>query len=95
MHGPDPPALADAPPDPDAGTHRWVVRDWSLITRDKLRSEPFAVGGFNWQILVFPRGNNQEYVSVYPDAADSASLPPGWSQHAAFTLSMEVEPRGG
>lgn len=95
MHGPDPPALADAPPDPDAGTHRWVVRDWSLITRDKLRSEPFAVGGFNWQILVFPRGNNQEYVSVYLDAADAASLPPGWSQHAAFTLSMEVEPRGG
>ena len=95
MHGPDPPALADAPPDPDVGTHRWVVRDWSLIARDKLRSEPFAVGGFNWQILVFPRGNNQEYVSVYLDAADAASLPPGWSQHAAFTLSMEVEPRGG
>ncbi len=96
MHGPDPPALADAETsDPDAGTHRWVVRDWSRIAATKLRSEPFKVGGFSWQILLFPRGNNSEFVSVYLDAADSATLPHGWSQHAAFTLSIEAEPRSG
>ena len=96
MHGPEPPALADAEtPDPDAGTYRWVVRDWSLISATKLRSEPFVVGGFSWRILVFPRGNNSEYLSLYLDAADAASLPHGWSQHAAFTLSIEAEPRAG
>lgn len=39
-------------------------------------------------MLIFPKGNNVDYLSMYLDVADSASLPYGWSRFAQFSLAV-------
>ena len=40
------------------------------------------------RVLLFPKGNNVDHLSVYLDVADSAQLPYGWSRFAHFTLAV-------
>lgn len=40
------------------------------------------------RILIFPKGNNVEHLSMYLDVADSANLPYGWSRYAQFSLAI-------
>ena len=40
------------------------------------------------RILIFPKGNNVDYLSMYLDVADSTSLPYGWSRYAQFSLAV-------
>ena len=46
------------------------------------------VNQFCRRILIFPKGNNVDYLSMYLDVADSASLPYGWSRYAQFSLAV-------
>ena len=51
-----------------------------------ISSEPcFLLGR---RVLIFPKGNNVDYLSMYLDVADSASLPYGWSRYAQFSLAV-------
>ncbi|KAJ7960360.1 ubiquitin carboxyl-terminal hydrolase 12 [Quillaja saponaria] len=40
------------------------------------------------RVLIFPKGNNVDHLSMYLDVADSASLPYGWSRFAQFSLAV-------
>ena len=40
------------------------------------------------RILIFPKGNNVDHLSMYLDVADSAILPYGWSRYAQFSLTV-------
>lgn len=40
------------------------------------------------RILIFPKGNNVDHLSVYLDVADSAKLPYGWTRYAQFSLTI-------
>jgi hypothetical protein len=40
------------------------------------------------RILVFPKGNNVDHLSMYLDVADSTNLPYGWSRYAQFSLTV-------
>lgn len=40
------------------------------------------------RVLIFPKGNNVDHLSMYLDVADSATLPYGWSRYAQFSLSV-------
>lgn len=40
------------------------------------------------RVLIFPKGNNVDYLSMYLDVADSTSLPYGWSRYAQFSLAV-------
>lgn len=40
------------------------------------------------RILIFPKGNNVDHLSMYLDVADSPTLPYGWSRYAQFSLSV-------
>lgn len=40
------------------------------------------------RILIFPKGNNVDHLSIYLDVADSTTLPYGWSRYAQFSLAM-------
>lgn len=40
------------------------------------------------RILIFPKGNNVDYLSMYLDVADSGTLPYGWSRYAQFSLGV-------
>lgn len=48
----------------------------------------FADIGPDRRVLIFPKGNNVECLSMYLDVADSATLPYGWSRYAQFSLAV-------
>ena len=86
------PALEDtSEPDDMSGGFRWIIPNWSKIRSNKHRSERFVVGGFSWQLLVFPQGNSCDHLSVYLDVAEPDSLPLGWAQYAQFSLAVECQ----
>ncbi|CAI9094723.1 OLC1v1030510C1 [Oldenlandia corymbosa var. corymbosa] len=73
---------------PRASRFRWTIENFSL-SRRKLISPEFSVAGYNWRLLVFPRGNLPDgFLSMYLAVSDSSSLPYGWSFCAKFTLAV-------
>ncbi|CAA0824349.1 Ubiquitin carboxyl-terminal hydrolase 13 [Striga hermonthica] len=66
----------------------WAIENFSRLNTKKLYSEIFELGEYKWRILIFPKGNNVEHLSMYLDVADSASLPNGWSRYAQFSLAV-------
>lgn len=39
-------------------------------------------------MLIFPKGNNVDNLSMYLDVADAANLPYGWSRFSQFGLAI-------
>ncbi|XP_057475351.1 MATH domain and coiled-coil domain-containing protein At3g58270-like [Actinidia eriantha] len=65
----------------------WTIEKFSSLSM-KLYSEIFNFGGYNWRVLIFPKGNNVDHLSLYLDVADSPTLPHGWSRHTQFSLAL-------
>ncbi|KAI4339301.1 hypothetical protein MLD38_024261 [Melastoma candidum] len=74
--------------DPPSGRFTWAIENFSRLNVKKLYSDIFHIGGYKWRILIFPKGNNVDHLSIYLDVADSASLPYGWSRYAQFSLAV-------
>ncbi|KAK7401183.1 hypothetical protein VNO78_12504 [Psophocarpus tetragonolobus] len=74
--------------DPPSSRFTWRIDNFSRLNTKKLYSEVFVVGGYKWRVLIFPKGNNVDYLSMYLDVADSSSLPYGWSRYAQFSLAV-------
>ncbi|XP_022743431.1 nuclear pore complex protein NUP1-like isoform X2 [Durio zibethinus] len=66
----------------------WRIENFSSIEDKKLYSNNFDVGDTRWRLLIFPKGNRADYLSIYVDVADSATLPCGWSRYAQFRLAV-------
>ncbi|KAK2416997.1 ubiquitin carboxyl-terminal hydrolase [Trifolium repens] len=66
----------------------WKVDRFSQMNTKKLYSDVVEVGGYKWRALIFPKGNNVDYLSMYLDVADSASLPYGWCTYAQFGMTL-------
>ncbi|KAH1189847.1 Ubiquitin carboxyl-terminal hydrolase 13 [Glycine max] len=79
----DAPTVDDTP----AARFTWTIDNFSSIPK-KLFSDIFCVGGYKWRILIFPKGNGGDHLSMYVDVADSATLPYGWSRYAHFNLTV-------
>mmetsp|Transcript_7331 Transcript_7331/g.19028 ORF Transcript_7331/g.19028 Transcript_7331/m.19028 type:complete len:1112 (-) Transcript_7331:2065-5400(-) len=80
--------------DPMQGSHRWELHNFSQLPNQKQYSAQFLVGGYFWRILIFPKGNNSEHLSVYLDASDSDTQAYGWSRYASFTLTVVSQFKG-
>ncbi|GAA0141978.1 cysteine protease [Lithospermum erythrorhizon] len=74
--------------DPVPARFTWTIKEFSKLNMRKQYSEVFYVGGYKWRVLIFPKGNNVGFLSIYLDVADSATLPNGWSRYAQFTLAV-------
>ncbi|KAL0008200.1 hypothetical protein SO802_009702 [Lithocarpus litseifolius] len=74
--------------DPPSVRFTWTIDNFSRLNTNKLYSDVFFVGGYKWRILVFPKGNNVDHLSMYLVVADSTNLPYGWSRYAQFSLSV-------
>ncbi|BFG34993.1 hypothetical protein CerSpe_212670 [Prunus speciosa] len=74
--------------DPPSSRFTWRIDNFSRMNTKKLYSDIFVVGGYKWRVLIFPKGNNVDHLSMYLDVADSASLPYGWSRYAQFCLGV-------
>ncbi|KAL8226243.1 hypothetical protein R6Q59_000211 [Mikania micrantha] len=71
-----------------ASRFTWAIENFSRQNGKKLYSDVFVVGGYKWRVLVFPKGNNVEHLSMYLDVADFATLPYNWSRYAHFSLAV-------
>ncbi|XP_038690434.1 ubiquitin carboxyl-terminal hydrolase 12-like isoform X2 [Tripterygium wilfordii] len=83
-------STVDAPTVEETPTARftWTIENFSRLNVKKLYSDVFFVGGYKWRILIFPKGNNVDHLSIYLDVADSTALPYGWSRYAQFSLAI-------
>ncbi|KAJ1285596.1 hypothetical protein BS78_03G290900 [Paspalum vaginatum] len=77
-------------PVPDTSTSRftWSIENFFKRNIRKHYSDDFTVGGYKWRVLVFPRGNNVDHLSMYLDVAEASLLPPGWTRYAQFSLAV-------
>ncbi|XP_060963248.1 MATH domain and coiled-coil domain-containing protein At3g58380-like isoform X2 [Cannabis sativa] len=66
----------------------WEIYNFSKLRVKRLYSHIFNVGDFKWRILVFPEGNNVDYLSVYLDVADPVTVPHECCRNALFSLSV-------
>ncbi|QLL30224.1 hypothetical protein HG536_0A00410 [Torulaspora globosa] len=47
------------------GGFTWHIEDWSQLTNDKYISPRFKVGDYEWDVLLFPQGNQNKSLAVY------------------------------
>ncbi|CAL5322103.1 unnamed protein product [Camellia sinensis] len=66
----------------------WKIENFSSLCTNKLYSSTFSIGSNKWRMLLFPKGNNTNHLSMYLDVPDSAVLPYGWSRYAQFSLAV-------
>lgn len=73
----------------------WTIEHFSKLNARKHYSKIFSVEGHKWRVLIYPRGNDVDHLSIYLDVADSARLPSGWSRYASFTLAVvsQIRPK--
>ncbi|GER44811.1 ubiquitin carboxyl-terminal hydrolase, partial [Striga asiatica] len=69
-------------------THNRHAMFGLLLNTKEHYSDVFVVGGYKWRVLIFPKGNNVDHLSMYLDVADSATLPYGWNRFAQFSLAV-------
>ncbi|CAN6586674.1 unnamed protein product [Malus baccata var. baccata] len=86
----EPASTVDSQPveDPPTMKFTWTIENFTRLNTKKHYSDTFVVGGYKWRILIFPKGNNVDYLSMYLDVADSGTLPYGWSRYAHFSLAV-------
>ncbi|XP_062204283.1 ubiquitin C-terminal hydrolase 12-like isoform X1 [Phragmites australis] len=81
--------------DPQTSRFTWTIESFSRLNTKKHYSDVFVVGGYKWRVLIFPKGNNVDHLSMYLDVADSGNLPYGWSRYAQFSLAVvnQIHPK--
>lgn len=78
-----------APTDPNTGEFIWEVPNFSLITERQYHSPVFQAGGHMWRLLMFPKGNNSENLSLYLEVpVGEISLPFNWQRSAHFGIRL-------
>ncbi|XP_010036558.2 MATH domain and coiled-coil domain-containing protein At3g58250-like [Eucalyptus grandis] len=85
----------DAQSDVNRGEFTWKISYFSEQEATRLYSEAFTVSGCKWRILVFPKGNDTDHLSLYIDVPDPVALPNGWTRKAKFHLSVIDQTNNG
>ncbi|KAJ4979127.1 hypothetical protein NE237_009907 [Protea cynaroides] len=71
---------------PPSSRFKWTIENFSRLNTKKHYSDIFLVGGYKWRMLIYPKGNNVDHLSVYLAVGDLVNLPYGWSRDAQFSL---------
>ena len=71
-------------------TYTWCIISWTWFWPWLINLKYFLFCCIPWdrRVLIFPKGNNVDHLSMYLDVADSPTLPYGWSRYAQFSLSV-------
>lgn len=80
------------------GGFTWHIEDWSQLTNDKYVSPRFKVGDFEWDVLLFPQGNQNRSLAVYlephaeehenPETGEMEFVDPDWYCCAQFAIVL-------
>ncbi|XP_026410949.1 MATH domain and coiled-coil domain-containing protein At3g58270-like [Papaver somniferum] len=57
----------------------WVIKNFSKLKTKKHYCDVFTIGGYKWCMLIFPKGNSIDQLSMYLNVANPATLPYGWT----------------
>ncbi|CAI9781370.1 unnamed protein product [Fraxinus pennsylvanica] len=66
----------------------WRIENFTSSNESKLYSGIFVVNEYRWRLLLFPKGNNVDYLSLYLGVPDANSLPNGWSRTAKYSIAL-------
>lgn len=66
----------------------WTIDNFSAINSEIHYSGDFALDGYQWHLLIFPKGKSLDQISIYLAVSDSYNLPDGWTRYAQFGLSV-------
>lgn len=70
----------------------WEITDWNAIRREeKVRGPQFECGGLSWNVLLFPKGNNDTisvYMEPHPKPGPDGETDPDWYVCAQFALDI-------
>ncbi|KAL4200400.1 hypothetical protein AMTRI_Chr03g56280 [Amborella trichopoda] len=72
----------------------WKIENFTCLDSKLYYSYIFMVGGCKWQLMIYPKGKNVKYLSVYLNVPDAASLPNGWSRYADFCFCILNQTNG-
>ncbi|OAY52179.1 ubiquitin C-terminal hydrolase 13 isoform X3 [Manihot esculenta] len=88
-------SVENQPPEDPPSRFTWKIENFTRLNTRKHYSDIFVVGDYKWRVLIFPKGNNVDFLSMYLDVADSANLPYGWSRYAQFSLAVvnQINPK--
>ncbi|XP_007219785.2 MATH domain and coiled-coil domain-containing protein At3g58360 [Prunus persica] len=70
------------------GTFTWRINNFSTLNNLAHYSDVFVICGYKWRIIIYPKGNNVDYLSLYLDVADASTLRSGWTRYAKFSLTV-------
>ncbi|KAL4200399.1 hypothetical protein AMTRI_Chr03g56300 [Amborella trichopoda] len=86
--------LVDISADNNTFRVTWKIKNFTSLNTKEHYSDIFIVGGCKWQLIIYPKGNNVKYLSVYLNVPDAASLPNGWSRYADFCFCIINQTNG-
>lgn len=67
----------------------WEILDWSGLSNQKVRGPLFECGGYEWNILLFPRGNNNNNnISIYIEPRPKNNDDDDWYVCAQFGFDL-------
>ncbi|XP_049405503.1 ubiquitin C-terminal hydrolase 12-like [Solanum stenotomum] len=73
---------------PVSARFTWTVHNFSKLNRKNSYSDAFNVGRYQWRILIVPKGNNGDHLSLYLTVVNTAALPYGWIRYTQFSLAV-------
>lgn len=67
----------------------WTIENFSAINSEIHYSADFVLDGYQWHVLIFPKREYLDQISIYLAVSDSSNLlPDGWTRYAQFSLSL-------
>ncbi|ABN66910.2 Ubiquitin carboxyl-terminal hydrolase [Scheffersomyces stipitis CBS 6054] len=77
----------------DEAHYVWEIKDWHGLKEEKVRSPRFKCGDFEWNILLFPRGNGRDnaisiYMEPHPIPDENGAISDDWYVCAQFGLDI-------
>ncbi|KAH6707477.1 ubiquitin carboxyl-terminal hydrolase-like protein [Leptodontidium sp. MPI-SDFR-AT-0119] len=80
--------LPELPPTLEIKTHTWEIENWKDLPR-RTKGPIFYAGGHPWRVLMFPNGNNVDYVSFYLEHGyEESELPEDFTCCVQFGLVL-------
>ncbi|KAF3517951.1 hypothetical protein DY000_02061702 [Brassica cretica] len=70
----------------------WVIKNFSSLKSEKFYSDRFVVDGCKCctcrYLCAYPKGSNNDHLSLFLVVDNHGSLPIGWKRHAKYTFTV-------
>ncbi|KAI8808839.1 hypothetical protein BJ742DRAFT_806590 [Cladochytrium replicatum] len=74
----------------DTAVYKWVIPKYSEFTADRVLSPEFECGGYTWNILLFPKGNRTDTLSVFLNSVDAGKVDKASNWHVCVNFALSI-----